>query len=39
MNHITSQWNKTILQKQKKAQKIFKHMETEKHTAERPVSD
>jgi hypothetical protein len=39
MHHIKSQWNKTRCQQQKKPQKIFKHMETEQHTAEKPVGD
>jgi subtilisin-like proprotein convertase family protein len=39
MYHIRSQPNKTSPQQQKKPQKIFKHMETEQHTAERPVGD
>jgi hypothetical protein len=37
--HITSQWNKTRPQQQNKSQKIFKHMETEQHTAEKPMGD
>jgi hypothetical protein len=36
--HIRSRWNKTRPQQQKKTQKIFKHMETEQYTSERPVT-
>jgi hypothetical protein len=37
--HIRSQQNKTRPQQQKKPQKIFKHLETEQHTAKKPIGD
>jgi hypothetical protein len=39
MHHITLQHNKTSCQKQKKPQKIFKDMDNEQHTDEKPMSD
>jgi hypothetical protein len=39
LHHIRPQWNKTRLQQQKKPQKIFKHMDTEQHTAEKQMGD
>jgi hypothetical protein len=36
LHHIKPQQNKTRCQQQKKPQKIFKHMEAEQHTVEKP---
>jgi hypothetical protein len=39
LHHIRSQWNKTRPQKEKNPRKILKHMETEQHTANKPMGD
>jgi hypothetical protein len=39
LQYIRSQQNKTRPQQQKKSQKVFKYMEIEQHTAEKPMVD